>query len=181
WSVDHGAKVINLSLGTLGKSPALQRALEEAQAGGVITVVSARNWGDDKPVEFPASSPHVAAVGAVDASSRRASFTSFGTMVALAAPGVAVRSSSPGGGYRLWSGTSMSAPFVAGTCALLAEVHPAWTLDDMLTRLASVAGRIRTRDGAELGAGTLNAGAALAPDVRTPGVELPDAPLYRPR
>jgi len=181
WAVGHGAKVLNLSLGTLARSETLQQALLDAERSGVVVIASAGNWGDDKPVEFPASSPQVAAIGAVDGESRPASFTSYGDIVALAAPGVAVRSAYPGGGYRLWSGTSMAAPFVAGTCALLAEIHPSWTLVQMLERIGDTAGRVRDKNGSELGAGALDAGAALAPDRREVQQETPEGEEIRPR
>ena len=179
WAVEHGAKIINLSLGTLDQSDALQLALADAEAQGVVIITSAGNWGDDQPVEFPARSSHVAAIAAVDATARPAEFSSFGDIVALSAPGVGVRSTYPGGGYRLWSGTSMSAPFVAGTCALLAQVHPEWTLADMLTRIGRTAGRVR-EDGDKFGAGALDAGAALAPDRREPAEAAPIAEELRP-
>jgi minor extracellular protease Epr len=163
WAIQQGAKVINLSLGSLRRSEAVERALEDAEARGIVVVVSAGNWGSDTPVEFPASSPSVAAIAAVDAAGDAADFSSYGANVALAAPGVAVRSTYPGGDFRLWSGTSMSAPFVAGTCALLAELHPGWTHSEMLARIASTAGPINA-GGRAFGAGALNVGAALAPD-----------------
>ena len=163
WAIQHDAKVINLSLGSLRYSQAVERALEDAEARGMVVVVSAGNWASDTPVEFPASSSHVAAIAAVDASGTPADFTSYGAHVVLAAPGVAIRSTYPGGDFRLWSGTSMSAPFVAGTCALLAELHPGWTRSDMLTRIASAARSI-SADGRAFGAGWLDVGAALAPD-----------------
>jgi len=163
WAVDQGAKVINLSLGSLRSSDALQHALEDAENRGVIVISSAGNWGADTPVEFPAKSSHVAAIAAVDAASEPAPFSSFGSIIALAAPGVAVRSAFPGGGYRLWSGTSMSAPFVAGTAALLAQVHPDWTLDLTIERIGATAGPVLA-NASQFGDGALNAGAALAPD-----------------
>ncbi len=165
WAMDHGAKVINLSLGSLKSSDALQNALSEAESRGVIVISSAGNWGADTPVEFPAKSSHVAAIAAIDTQAYPAEFTSFGNNVALSAPGVGVRSTFPGGGYRLWSGTSMSAPFVAGTCALLAENHPEWTLVQMMGRLAATAGPVMG-DAGEFGAGALDTGAALEPDRR---------------
>jgi subtilisin family serine protease len=163
WAMQHGAKVINLSLGALQQSQAVERALEDAEAQGIVVVVSAGNWGSDTPVEFPASSSSVAAVAAVDAAGNAASFSSYGANVALAAPGVAIRSTYPGADFRLWSGTSMSSPFVAGTCALLAELHPGWTRSEMLARIGGTAGYI-SADGRAFGAGSLDAGAALAPD-----------------
>ena len=180
WAVARGAKVINLSLGSLGRADALQKALEEAEAAGVIVIASAGNWGAETPVEFPARSEHVAAIAAVDANAVPATFSSYGHIVALAAPGVAVRSTYPGNRYRLWSGTSMATPFVSGTVALLCEIHPTWTLTQVLDRIGDTARPIN--DGySEFGAGALDAGAALAPDRRSRIDDVPAAEDIRPR
>ena len=160
WAIQQGAKVINLSLGSLRHSEAVERALEDAESRGIVVVVADGNWGSDTPVEFPASSPSVVAVAAVDADGNAADFSSYGANVALAAPGVAIRSTYPGGDFRLWSGTSMSAPFVAGACALLAEQNPGWTRSEMLARIASSAGPVNA-GGRAFGAGALDVGAAL--------------------
>ena len=127
-------------------------------------VVSAGNTGSEFPQEYPATSTNVLAIGAVDVMSQPASFTSYGNHLDLCAPGVGVRSAYPGGSYLLWSGTSMSAPFVAGAAALLLELHPRWKLDQVTNRLARSAGLLVNVSPAEvgkLGAGVLNATAAL--------------------
>lgn len=180
WAVAHGAKIINMSLGTLNSSNALQDALQVAEDAGVSVVSSAGNWGAETPVEFPARSSHVAAIAAVDANATPATFSSYGNIVALAAPGVGVRSTYPGGGYRLWSGTSMSAPFVSGTLALLAEVHPNWSLSEMLQRLDDTT-RPVTAMADQFGAGALDAGAALAPDRRSHVDDVPPPETIRGR
>ena len=135
WAVDHGARVINLSLGLLQPSPAIETALAEAQARRVVCVASAGNWGAEFPQEFPALSPRVISVAATDAADRPAAFTSYGRTVDVCAPGVAIRSAYPGGRYLLWSGTSMAAPFVSGTAALLIGLHPDWNLSLLMTRV----------------------------------------------
>ena len=180
WAVAHGAKVINLSLGSLKGADALQNALEEAETHGVIVLASAGNWGSDTPVEFPARSSHVAAIAAVDANGTPAAFSSYGNMVALCAPGVGVRSTYPGNRFRLWNGTSMSAPFVTGTVALLAEMHPAWNLTDMMDRITATARPLAIYSQA-FGAGTLDAGAALLPDLRSRIDDVPPAEVIRRR
>lgn len=142
WAINHGAKVINLSLGMLHPSLCIEHLLEVAESAGVVVVCSAGNSGTDQPVEYPASSRHVIAVAATDAFARPASFSSFGRFVALSAPGVGVRSAYPGDGWRLWSGTSMSAPFVSGAASLLLALHPDWGREEVLRRLGSTARRI---------------------------------------
>ena len=163
WALSNGARVINLSLGSLGFSSTLEQALAEAEALGVVVVTSAGNWGAEVPVEYPASSQHVFAVAAVDTGGVPADFTSRGPYVALSAPGVGVRSAYPGGLYRLWSGTSMSAPFVAGSAALLLSQHPEWGLGDVRQQLSMTAGPVVDSPPNTMGAGRLDAGAAVAP------------------
>jgi hypothetical protein len=177
WAVRNGARVINMSLGSLGHSPTLDRALAEAEAQGVLTVVSAGNWGGNTPVEFPASSPHVMAIAAVNTDHTPADFSSRGDFVELSAPGVGVRSTYPGGGYWLWSGTSMSAPFVAGAGALLAAVHPEWMLAAIRQQLGFTAAPIGAPANG-MGAGSLDVGTAVAPTLT---VDEPVPEEFRPR
>ncbi len=193
WAVENGAKVINLSLGSSanGKADALQNALEDAQALGVIVTSAAGNQAVNQ-LDFPGrSAEQVTCVAAVDANGAGAAFSNYDhSHVALSAPGVAVRSTYPGGRYRLWSGTSMSAPFVAGTAALLAELHPSWAKLEMEARLASTCQPItrvpinpdptlqtQPRD---FGPGTLDVGAALAPDFVPGPNQNPDPEGIRP-
>ena len=171
WALRNGARVINLSLGTLKGSDAIQDALEEAENANVTVVASAGNWGSDTPEEYPARSSHALAVAASDVTGRPASFTSFGGFVALAAPGIAVRSAYPGSAYRLWSGTSMSAPFVAGTAALLVSLHPGWGSEEVMQRLALTARPLRdlsVPQREKMGEGMLDTRAALLVDQVTP-------------
>ena len=168
WAMENGAKVINLSLGLTTRSDALQNVLEDAENAGVLVIAPSGNWGTSSIVDFPGKSTHTACIAATDAAGNGASFSSYGSDVELSAPGVAVRSTYPGGGYRLWSGTSMSAPLVAGAAALLAEKHPLWDLVLLEGRLQSTARALHSvPPGAstqQFGAGVLNVGAALAPD-----------------
>ncbi len=172
WALDHGAQVINLSLGMLQESPTIEALVSLAESRGVVCVASAGNWGAEEPEEFPAASHHVISVAAVDAERHPAIFTSFGDHVAMCAPGVAVRSTYLDGGYALWSGTSMAAPFVSGAAALLLSLHPTWGRGEVVARLASTASPLDFSLGTalreELGAGALQAGAALAPDANGP-------------
>lgn len=163
WAVEHGAKVINLSLGTTRNTEALQHTLADAESLGVIVVSAAGNWGTTT-IDYPGFSSHTTCVAAVDAADNTAGFSSFGSDVALSAPGVAIRSTYPGGTYRLWSGTSMASPFVAGAAALLIEKHPLWTMLEVENRLGNTAAPVTGVNSKKFGAGALNVGAALAPD-----------------
>jgi len=164
WAVNNGAQVINLSLGMLRSSDAIQDAMDDAEGQGVLVIASAGNWGAESPQEYPARSSHASAIAACDSLRTPASFTSFAGYVRLSGPGVGVRSAYPGGQYRLWSGTSMSAPLVSGTAALLIAQHPTWNDQEVLRQMQD---RSRPMTGVsaaqmgKLGAGALHAGDAV--------------------
>lgn len=127
WATRNGMDVINMSLGGSGFSQAVADAVKAASDAGVLVVSAAGNSGCCDRVLYPAKLPESMAVAAVDANDQRASFSSTGPEVDVAAPGVAVLSTVPQGtcrlcdpsGYRSLSGTSMAAPHVTGTGALL--------------------------------------------------------------
>jgi serine protease len=119
WAIRNGAQVVNLSLGGTERDPMLADAIEKAVAAGVIVVAAAGNSGDSGDIMYPAAHPAVIAVGATSADDRAAIFSTRGDYVDVAAPGSMILSTSPGGGYRFESGTSMAAPFVAAAAALM--------------------------------------------------------------
>ena len=125
WAVDHGATVANLSLGGPDRSSVMDAAVRYALGKGVTVVVSAGNEGTQgDPVLWPAANAGVVAVGAVDAAGSHPAWSSTGPHLAVAAPGVGILSTVPGGGYASWSGTSMAAPFVSAAAALLRRSAP---------------------------------------------------------
>jgi subtilisin family serine protease len=156
-AVADGMDVINFSGGEPEIEPSrdvVALALDAAAAAGVVPVISAGNDYTDVgagSVSSPANSARALAVGAVEISgspARRehAEFSSVGpTTISLqlkpdvAAPGVDVLSSVPGG-WGSYSGTSMAAPHVAGAAALLAQRHPEWTVADRVRSRVNVAG-----------------------------------------
>jgi subtilisin family serine protease len=165
WAVANGARAINLSLGGLSRSDAVELALTEAGDAGVACVVAAGNEGGPIPVEYPASSHNATAVAAIDANDVLAPFSSYGLFVDICAPGVDVRSAYIDGGYALWSGTSMSAPWVTGGVALVLAAHPDLTGKQAVARLNASARNIwKVNNGfrSGLGSGGLDLGAALA-------------------
>ncbi|MBN1451973.1 MAG: peptidase S8 [Anaerolineales bacterium] len=117
WAADNGAQVINLSLGGDSPSSVLADAVNYADGQGAILVAAAGNTGINS-VLYPARYPNVLAVAATDNADNRAGFSNYGPEVDLAAPGVDIYSTWPGG-YGYDSGTSMSAPFVTGLVAIL--------------------------------------------------------------
>ena len=119
WAVDHGAAVINLSLGSPRPSSAQQLAIQYAVERGVSVFAAAGNSGPTSVPEYPAAFPEVTAVGATTPQGLAASFSSRGSYLDLAAPGTMILAAHAGGGYAFQSGSSMASPFVAGVAALL--------------------------------------------------------------
>jgi len=118
YAVDQGAQVINLSLGSVDEPRVVAEAIDEALGQGVIVTAAAGNTGQATP-EYPASHIGVLSVAATNANDQKSDFSNYGATVRISAPGTKIVSAFPGGGRRAWSGTSMAAPWVAGTAALL--------------------------------------------------------------
>lgn len=154
WTVDNKMNVVNLSLGSPGGSAALKKAVEAAYKAGVTLVVAAGN--DSGPVNSPAKYPQAIAVAASDAADEIASFSSRGEEVDFIAPGAAIPSAWPGGGYKSRSGTSMASPHVAGLAALAAGAG-AGTPAEVRQALQGAAAGIGLSP-SEQGAGLIDAG-----------------------
>ncbi|MFY8124307.1 MAG: S8 family serine peptidase, partial [Silanimonas sp.] len=126
-SAANAADVLNLSLGGPGTcTSALQSAIASAASRGVPVVVAAGNDARDAGAYTPANCPGVITVAAVGANSARASFSNFGAVVDVAAPGVSILSTANAGtqvpgaeNFLAYSGTSMAAPYVSATLALV--------------------------------------------------------------
>jgi thermitase len=125
YAADHGARVINISLGGISPSVTLQNAVDYAWNKGAVLFASAMNDSASTP-NYPAACTHVAAISATDNNDQLASFSNYGNWVALAAPGANILTTT-GGGYGYWNGTSFSSPLVAGVAALCFAVNPALT------------------------------------------------------
>jgi serine protease len=125
YAADHGAGVINMSLGGDSASTMLRDAVAYAQSMDVVVVAAAGNSKTEgNAVSYPAAYPDVLAVGATDVSDAAASFSNTGSYLKLAAPGVEIASTFPGG-YAYESGTSMASPYVAAAAALVRSAAPA--------------------------------------------------------
>jgi len=118
YAVDHGARVINLSLGSTVGSSAVRDAVEYAWNHNAILVAAAGNDGTTTPY-YPAAYDQVIAVSATTPGDVRAGFSSYGSHISVAAPGATIYSTTPGNSYEFKSGTSMAAPHVSGLAALL--------------------------------------------------------------
>lgn len=127
WAADHGAQVINLSLGGPIKSQILEDAVKHARSKGAIVVAAAGNSG--KSVGYPAAYPEVVAVSATDSNDKIAWFSSRGPEVDIGAPGVSVTQQTICENGRnkcelfgTFNGTSMASPHVAGAAAMLVSL-----------------------------------------------------------
>lgn len=126
WAADNGAKVINLSLGGTSSSTTLEGAVNYAWGKGCVIVAAAGNSNTSVPL-YPAYYANCIAVAATDQNDAKASFSNYGTLwVDIAAPGVDIFSTMPNHrnrigilNYGYLSGTSMSAPHVAGVAAIV--------------------------------------------------------------
>jgi subtilisin family serine protease len=164
-ATNDGAHVINMSLGSTSRTELLDSVAKLAACAipaivvvpaddftdpgynadkqrcgsfvGAVIVAAAGNDGTASIRQYPAAegSYGLLAVGASRANLRLAAFSNFGSWVDVAAPGQGITSSVPGGGYGTWSGTSMAAPLVAGTAALVRALNPNLTPKKIARRL----------------------------------------------
>lgn len=118
WCVSNNIAVANMSLGGNFRSRALEQACNNAYNAGVLLVAAAGN-DNSKNIFYPARFNSVIAVGAVDENNERAWFSNYGSAIELAAPGMNILSPVLNSSYEMWGGTSMAAPHVAGTAALV--------------------------------------------------------------
>ena len=126
YAADHGARVINISLGWTGYTSTMESAVNYAWNKGLVIVASAGNYASNSPI-YPAALNNVVSVSATDSADNLASWSSYGSTVDVAAPGVSIYTTANGGGYRIASGTSFSSPIVSGLAALIFSVNPNFT------------------------------------------------------
>ena len=118
-AIQRDVDVINMSFSIGEDSTLFRKVLNLAWSRGIALVASAGNNSEDAGHVFPAAYSIVIAVAATDLDDHIADFSNFGKSISIAAPGVGVVTTFPGGLYARASGTSFSAPIVTGGIALL--------------------------------------------------------------
>lgn len=168
------ADVINMSLGGSGScTSSMQTAINSANSRGVTVVVAAGNSNTNANTGEPANCDGVVVVGATDSLGKRASFSNYGALVDVSAPGVGIlstlntgRTTSALDAYVSYNGTSMATPHVAGVVALMLSASPSLTPSEVEARLKSTSRTFgsATCDANPLllcGAGIVDAGSAM--------------------
>ena len=120
FAVTHGAQVINLSLGSIGRADVIKKMLKYAADSGVTVIASSGNTGDER-ITYPAkeaNGKYLMGVGSVNHADKKSDFSTYGNDIGVMAPGETVWGPVPGNLFSYWSGTSMAAPMVAGSVAL---------------------------------------------------------------
>ena len=122
-AVTQGAKVINMSLGGTVQSSIFVAAVAYANQQGVVVVAAAGNDVPAQPRQLPRLDPRCRRGRAVDSALNRASFSTCGAYVDIAAPGVGILSTVRNGSYGSWSGTSMASPYAAAAAVIIKASH----------------------------------------------------------
>lgn len=172
YATKMGARVTSNSWGGSGYSKALKDAIEAADNAGVIVVAAAGNSASDNDItaHYPSSydCKNVIAVAATDNRDLLASFSCYGlASVDIGAPGVAIQSAVPGGGYASYSGTSMAAPHVAGAAALEWSHTPGKSHHQVIADILNGAAPLSSLDGKVASGGRLNLQQMLNPEPDT--------------
>lgn len=136
WAAQKGADVANISIISFGPSFGMQRAINYANDQGMLVFAAAGNFFEDgNPITFPAAYNGVVAVGATDREDGHAWFSTAGSFVDIAAPGVSIFSPFPPTHeeYRSVYGTSLAAPHGSGLAALVLSVAPGLSSAQVVT------------------------------------------------
>ena len=179
WAADNGAKVISMSLGGSSSSSTLESAVNYAWGKGVVIVAAAGNSGNTARL-YPGYYTNVIAVAATDLNDVKASWSSYGSWVDVAAPGVNIYSTLPNHSnqigaqnYGYLSGTSMATPYVAGLAGLVwaSSYGTSNSNTNVRNRIESTADPI-TGTGTYWQYGRINAYKAVAPPDTTPPAQV---------
>lgn len=139
YAVNHGADIINMSWGgyTYWTEDVLKTAIKNAYDAGVVLIAASGNESDNASQYYPASSKYCITVASSDPSGCHASFSNYGSCVDISAPGVDIYSTYLNSTYKVYSGTSMSTPFVAAACATEQTLNGKRSPEDMKACITS--------------------------------------------
>ncbi|UCC43516.1 MAG: S8 family serine peptidase [Candidatus Zixiibacteriota bacterium] len=137
-AVDDGCDIINLSLVLMAEHMAVKDAIAYAASQGVPVICAAGNEGTSLPV-YPGAWDLPITVGAVDTAQLLADFSTYGNQIDVCAPGTDIYSTYQDDGFAWWSGTSFATPFVTAQAALLREVRPTASSQDLITAISLTA------------------------------------------
>jgi type VII secretion-associated serine protease mycosin len=183
YAADHGADVINMSLGGPSASEPERSAVAYAIAKNVVVVASAGNDGDSKSpkkvdrdgivrLSYPAAFAGVIGVAAVDRHGKPAKFSDRNASVLVAAPGADVVGAGPDDGYWIGEGTSQAGAIVSGVAALIRARYPELA-PALVAQAISTSARHRPSAGWDelVGFGEVDAAAALTAAGRLHGYD----------
>jgi thermitase len=167
YAADHGANVISMSFGASNVSSTILQSVIYAKSKGAILVASAGNESANRK-QYPAAYENVISVSASTNANKKASFSQYGDWIDIIAPGYDIYSTVPrsGGylsspsGYKMLSGTSMAAPFVAGVAALLKSANPTLSPPD-IENIIKASSDFPDEQDLYFGSGIINANKAL--------------------
>lgn len=173
WAADNGARVANISYKVTSFTSIQTAAQYFHNNGGVVTVSA----GNDGTYDSFADNPYIITVSATASNDGLASFTCTGPHIDVAAPGVSIKTTNRGGSYGTWSGTSFSAPVVAGVAALMKSANPGLTgnqIRDLIRQGADDKGSPGWDPG--FGSGRVNAANSVALAIGSPAPPPPPPP-----
>ncbi|MFJ7194876.1 MULTISPECIES: type VII secretion-associated serine protease mycosin [unclassified Streptomyces] len=143
YAVEHGAKVINISLGAHAGSRALSDAVKYALDKGALIFAAAGNSGDGaNMLEFPAGTPGVVGIGAIGHDAKKTDESQYGPQIDFTAPGIDMVHPCTGGSQLCrTSGTSDATAIASASAALIWAKHPEWTNNQVLRVMLNTAGK----------------------------------------
>ena len=183
YAADHGARVANISyVGVAGSSSVQSAAQYMKSKGGLVVVAAGNNAVNENITPTTTMIP----VSATDGNDALTSFSSYGSFVAMSAPGINIWTTTRGGGYQAWWGTSLAAPVTAGAVALMMSANPKLSNSQVESLLYSTAvdlgapgrdiyfgyGRVNAAGAVQAALGTTS----VVADTQTPAVAV-SAPL----
>jgi subtilisin family serine protease len=163
YAAANGASIVNCSFGSASPSFADVSVIEEATELGALVVAAAGNAGSSMAF-YPASYPDVLSVAATRDDDRLAFFTNTHASVDVCAPGVAIYSTVPGGGYEYLDGTSMASPIVAAIAGMVRLVNPSFSPEATRAAVMATCDNIDSQNGVflgQFGVGRVNARKAV--------------------